>query len=305
MTTQLTTNEFSQSEITTLDACGRKWFWQYGQRLKRIGMWNWNFVVGNELHTFLENFYKKSLLPTHSVFNPKVGEDVLRTADFLSKREFWEIVFPAYCTVYKQLYPSEPFEIAPDGVEVLACREYRGINFKGKIDLRGTHKKNAFISDHKSTGKLEVLGDQLHQRFQFPFYFWLSGIEEGEFMVNRIKKPAQRQGKKETTREFAQRVAHEILDSPIDYFAREWTYFSKEEMVKFQTEILDPKVNQLLRILDGKHEDSFIWTNKVGGNCYTYNSPCPFLSLCYDDEALASVEYEQKTSKHEELEVEE
>ena len=270
--------------------------------LKRIGMWNWNFVVGNELHTFLEHHYKKTLKPEHSIFNPEVSNDVLRTPVFIEKREFWQLVFPTYCQLYHQIYPSEQFSV--EGVEMVQCRTYRGINFTGKIDLCGRKKNAPMIADNKSTSNLDILGDKLHQNFQFLFYFWLSGLEEGEFMVNRIKKPAQRQGKKESSHDFAYRCVDEIKAEPEKYFAREWTYFTKEEMQKFEQSILDPKVSKLLRILEGKPEDSFIWQDKALGACNNYNTSCPFMPLCFDDEALATVEYEQKSSKHEELEVE-
>lgn len=298
----MTENDFSQSELVTLNQCPQKWFWQYGKQLKRRGMFNWNFEIGTAFHTFLEVHYKKLDCKIQTIFNPEIGVDVLRTAQFEKQFEFWKVVFPVMTRSYLRKYPREDFEVHT--VEEIHSRTFMDINFRGKFDVRGMHNRHQMVLDHKSTSSLEPQGDKLHHKFQFLFYFWLSEIPEGEFIVNYIKKPAQRMGKKETDLDFTIRVRDEIADNPDDYFAREIVYFTAEEMQKFEKYVMIPKVAKLKMLLAAKPENAFIWTDRTLESCYNYNTPCPFIPLCFEDEALATIEYEPKTSKHEELETE-
>lgn len=300
----MTPNDFSQSELVTLSLCPRKWFWQYGNCLKRRGMWNWNFVVGTEFHTFLETFYKGLPFDKVGQFNPKVDLDVLKTGKWTEQFTFWRIVFPALVEAYVKTYPREYMKIDPQDVENIQIREFEGIIFRGKIDVRGTRSNVPVIMDHKTCSSLIEQGDKLNQRFQFLFYFWLSGLTDGEFIVNWIKKPSQRQGKKETATEFACRVRAEILESPGDYFKRESVYFSKAQIKHFEEKVLLPKIKKLKLLLEPSKDTNFLFSEMNLEACHSYNSPCPFIPLCFEDEALATVDFVKKTSKHEELESE-
>lgn len=303
----MTENDFSQSELTTLDVCGRKWFWQYGQKLKKRGMFNWFFEVGGALHNFLEDHYKNGFRRNCKLqtFSPVIGPDVMITPKFNAEKLLWEKCFTAYCEMYIKFWGSEPFEIV--GTEQVVSRTFDGINFRGKIDLKIRNRNCIGMMDHKTTHPLFVVENEadLHTRFQFLFYFWLAGIEEGEFTINQIVKPNKRIGKKESELDFAVRCRDDIYDKPEEYFKRVVTYYTNEEMKRFEEKVLLPKVEKLKRILGGKIEDAFIWSDMAMGSCTHYNTPCPFMSLCFENEALATIDFEPKSSKHEELEVEE
>lgn len=298
----MTQNDFSQSELVALNSCGQKWFWQYGKQLKRRGMFNWNFEVGIAFHNFLEGHYKGNQDCKLQTFSPEIGVDVLRTVTFEKQFLFWQTIFPVMARAYLKKYPRENFEIT--AVEDIHTRIFQDIVFRGKLDIQGMHNRHRMVMDHKSTSTLVPQGDALHHKFQFLFYFWLSEIPEGEFIVNYIKKPQQRQGKRESYLDFTIRVRDEITDDIDSYFAREVVYFTKDEMERFEHYAILPHVQKLKRILAARPEDSFIWHGRTFESCYNYNTPCAFIPLCFEDEALAEIDYESKTSKHEELESE-
>ena len=265
-------------------------------------MFNWFFEVGNAWHSFMEARYSHQdhdcILQTHN-FNPKLGPDTLRDGRFEIQLEYWQQVFPVLCRMYEAKYRTEA--IAPTAVEQVVTRTFMGVNFRGKIDLMigGTE-----TWDHKTASNIDPQGDKLKQKFQFVFYKWLRGNGGGAFTVNMLKKPAQRMGKKETESEFACRVAGEIVGKPDEYFARETTHFSDDEIQQFESSVMVPIAQKLQRLLGGNDSDEFLWTQKTYECCNIFNTPCPFMPLCFEDEALKDIYFERKTSKHEELEAE-
>lgn len=306
-------NRFSQSELVTHASCVRKWYYSYVALLKPKTL-NWAFVVGNEVHRFMEQLYRGEESPME--FNPTFDDGVLRDDKFERNFEFWSIVFPTLMEQYfLRVYLPDKNKLIIQDVESVIEKEYRGLIFQGKKDIGGCIGNNQFMMDHKTTSRIDTMPEKLDQRFQFLFYFWLSGLGNGKFIVNQIKKPALRLKVGESNIEFAIRCKEDIIAKPAGYFGRLEVNYSAEQIHHFERNVLDPKIDRIHAIIgaEGDPDLSFLWREMNLDNCYNYNSPCPFLPMCFPesglsddemDENLIGIYYDRKTSKHEELEIE-
>lgn len=327
---ELASEGWTQSEITTLDDCGEKWFYRYHELLRKKNSFSWPLIVGSAFHATLEQMYatagKRWTVP--SLVYP---EGTILSPTQATEEIYWNHVLEAMTTAYAQHYAQDFENFVIEEIEEIVEVEYMGFKFTGMIDLRfrPVAHDGAWIMDHKTTSRLNLtVTAGWDFRFQFMFYLWLKWkqmehINETShttkalrgYYINGVKKPELRLGKKETVEGFAERCRQDMLFEPQKYFYREKLIMTADAMRNFEEKVLAPKITRLQMLtntLDGNDrlaQYSRFLAGTVAHNlntdaCQRYGKPCEFLELCrYGSDQLFG--YEQRSRKHEELEAEE
>lgn len=303
---------FTQSEMTLMDTCGKKWYWRYHERLRKKGDFSWALIVGSALHATLEQMYATAgarwavpalVYPLGTILTGYQEE----------KERYWQHVLPAMMTAYSQYYAKDFDNFVIEQIEEKVEIEFMGFLFRGMIDLRfrPVPKDGQWIMDHKSTSRLNLaVTAGWDFRFQFMFYLWLIwklGRDKVRgYYINGIKKPELRQSKKESIAEFAERVRQDMVFEPQKYFYREKLIMTADAMENFEQHVLMPKIIRL-QMLTGSHgpTPAFAVAHNMNTDaCQMYNSTCPYIDLCRYGYDSQSFNYEQGLHKHEELEEE-
>ena len=304
---------FTQSEITLMDDCGKKWWYRYHELLRKKGDFSWALIVGSAFHGALEQMYATRgerwatpslVYPTGTLLSPAQQE----------KELYWVHVLPAMCTAYSQYYAHDFETFVVEEIEEKVEVEFQGFVFRGMIDLRfrPIAKDGQWIMDHKTTSRLDTgTTAGWDFRFQFMFYLWLKWKQGKQplrgYYVNGVKKPELKLKKTESLEEFAERVRADMVFEPQKYFYREKLIMTSHAMQHFEDEVLAPKVERLL-MLTGQggydpHAAATVAHNMNTSHCQMYNMPCEFLELCrHGKDQLFN--YEHREHKHEELEAE-
>lgn len=302
---------WTQSEISTLDECGYKWYLMYNLRLSNTDP-NWYFLVGSAWHRIMETMYNnkgKKWEPAKIIFDEYTEESSEREA----LAEQWEKILNVYAEEYLRLYFDEFASLQIEGVEDEADLEIewkdQTIRLRGLIDLRGNLLGQQVLYDHKSSSGLSgALLRAWEMRFQFMFYYWLRAQIDGKpaqkFIVNAMIKPKIRIKQAETLAGFLIRLRNEIRADPSKYFYRESLILTKGKMEKFEKETLAPKLNRIALIQNpdtSMEVLSSIVFNRNTEACIdsVTGAQCPFLSVC--DKDLSHFQLPTRKHKHPEL----
>ena len=301
---------FTQSEMTTMDNCSQKWYWQYVELLNKTGSFSWALLYGSALHATLEQIYKTK----GERWSPeplKIPEDVTLTLAQEAEKEYYELLVGVQAKRYVQYWKDDFAMLQVKHIEEVLDIEFEGIRLKGMIDMIVQMPSGKlWIFDHKTTSRLDpntVMG--WDYRFQFMFYLWLAmkkwpDLEFCGFTINAIKKPALRQGKTESTATFLSRIEMDMVSEPDKYFYRDNLPLTKEAMLHFETFILKPKLNRIRLLTSDSTSDiikEVLVHNPNTDACLHYNKPCAFLPLCRRGWDLEGFQYEARETKHTEL----
>lgn len=301
---------FTQSEMTLLDTCGKKWYWRYARLLTLRGSFSWATVIGSAVHTTLERMYETCgdtwetppfLFPAGTILTPADEQ----------KEQQWRYILDGMMTAYSQHHFSDFERWKITSLEETVEVEHWGFKFRGKIDMRYRDTDSAldWIIDHKTTFRLgpDITG-MWNFKFQFMFYLWLCW-KAGKpnlrgYQVNAIRKPELRLGKTETLAAFQERIRQDMVHEPQKYFYRAAIPMDVVALQRFEDEVLWPKVRrlQVLANVDSGSLAGMVAHNMNTDACYLYNKPCEFLKLCMEGEAEWLHEYDARPAKHEELE---
>lgn len=319
---------FTQSELQTLDNCPTRWYNRYVRLLEKKGHHSFALDYGTGMHNFLENWYATKGRKRLAVLQPLQSSGAAITQEALVEQEYYRQLLELQTEIYASHYKNDFSIFKLHRCEHVASVRYRGFLLRGKLDLGMVDRRTNALGlwDHKTISRIDSnTSTGWQMRFQFGFYLWLAkndpewnDIPVKGFMVNAIKKPALRQGDRESTEQYMQRVRTDMLQKPETYFVREHLPLQKGQIERFQTEILDPKFDNLELIfgkqpregeipLDSYHlqTDPRILNALVGrrntDNCFHYNKPCEFLPICLNGYDLEKFAYETRPEKHNEI----
>lgn len=304
---------FTQSEITTLDNCGEKWYLDYNLRLKPRNHLSWPLTYGSWIHSALEEWYATK----GKSWDLKIDHAPLfkLTQAQQAEWEYYEKLAHVQMEVYTSYYKGdfEMFEVYDqEWVERVVEYEFEGILLKGLVDVTLVSKKlgKLIMVDHKTTSRIDRNTlEGWDFRFQFMFYVWLirkafPDLKLTRIMPNAIRKPRLKQTQKETLDGLMNRIRLDMLNRPEEYFYREILPMRKDALKRFEQEILRPKLQRLQILKNGPKEAQIaIARNKNTDNCLRYGAPCPYFSICKQGE-MNKLLYETRNQKHEELEIE-
>lgn len=302
---------FTQSELTCMDDCGKKWFWRYHEQLTRRGSFHWSLVIGDAVHKTLEQMYATKG-ETWEVKPFRYPSGVILDPSDSAKEKLWYVIVDAMMTAYSQHYYRDFEEWEIEKIEETVEVEFMGFKFKGKIDLRYRNigSRLDWITDHKTTFRLGPdITAMWEFKFQFMFYLWLmwkSGRDDlNGYQINAIRRPELRLGKTEGFPEFGERIRQDMVHEPQKYFYRNAIKFDVDMLRHFENRVLLPKVERLVLLSGDAYKynaASAIAHNMNTDACYRYGKPCEFLALCMQAPEDFLHEYDKRSSKHEELE---
>lgn len=320
---------FTQSELQTLDNCPTRWYNRYVRLLEKKGHRSIALDYGTGVHHFLENWYATKGRKRLAVLQPLQNSGAGITHEMLAEQKYYKQLLELQTEIYASHYKNDFSIFKLHRCEHVASVRYRGFLLRGKLDLGMVDRRTNALGlwDHKTIARIDAnTATGWQMRFQFGFYLWLAkndpewnDVPVKGFMVNAIKKPALRRGDRETTEGFIQRIRTDMLQKPETYFVREHLPLQKGQIDKFETEILDPKIDAL-ELIFGKQPQSIgngkviafsppnnpqILNALVGrrntDNCFHYNKPCEFLQLCLNGYELEKFAYQTRPEKHNEI----
>lgn len=302
---------FTQSEITTFDDCGEKWYYGYNHMLRKRGAFEWYFVYGDALHKTLSNWYRTGQLEVATLQFP---DDVFLDNDQETLRDRWQQVLQVQMERYAAYYADDLTEMNIRENEVVFTVKHEGITFAGKIDLSYTLRTepDLWLNDHKSTGRLDATATLgWDYRFQFMFYAWLyeklTGERVDKFSINGIKKPGLKQGEHESVQAYVSRVRQDMIQRPTEYFKRIPLALMYSSMEHFETRVLAPKLERLRLLTQATTPANIIESlvrNQNTNNCVKYGKACQFMPICQHGFKREHMGYVVREHKHEELEAE-
>ena len=178
---------FTQSEFSDM-SCMQRWNWRYNQMLVKPGSIPWPLRVGTGFHDAMEQFYLTGGARVNVATLQFEEYDVPSLQDH-NDLTYWNAVLPMMIEAYKIYYKDDPIKYKILQVEREMDVTYRGLRLRGKIDLMLEDGDGLWISDHKSSGRLNkdvVAGWDF--RFQFMFYIWLLSLdpETAKMPIQRI-----------------------------------------------------------------------------------------------------------------------
>lgn len=259
---------------------------------------NMPFTYGNIIHAIIEKIYrdmqKKILtkIPDKKKINNYIScverqwekENPRASVELLKQKEESFLIAEAIMPIYFDYWHKDFEEMPWLGVEQefnnkIILKDGRKTALRGKVD--GVYKKNGiwlFETKNKSRIDESTLVDVLPLDFQNKFYLYNLvlnhvGIPSG-IKYNIIRRTQMEQGKKETLKQFSQRLTKDILKRPDFYFIRYEIGIDKEELELFSIELM----GQITEFYDWWDEKIAHYSNP--SQCETKYGRCWALSIC-------------------------
>ena len=274
---KLDKNGITQSMIQTYLDCRVKFLYninklQAGQSIERT-------LFGTCMHLGLEWLYKTSVIDV-ALDTLERKWNIYSNSLIGVKRETVMGVFELTCAllpIYYEVYEKEIKEKTVSTVEKEFETPFHNALLRGKIDGIKKETKGYKVIDHKTMSRVVEGSLMLKLSFDFQMMFYAFCAKSfhpvNGCIYNVIRKPALKQKKTESNKDYYDRILNDIKSRPDFYFFRYPITFTKQDFFKFEIE--------LRNILDEIH--SFLHGNisifKNGRSCMTF-SQCEFLESC-------------------------
>lgn len=299
---------FTQSELSLMDECPKKWNLRYNNLLTQKGVFNWYHYVGGAWHMFQQLWRetKGGYNLDQGIF-PVIPKDVDRSGDFDKWVEYWNAIIPAYQREYARMYPEEA-TVDWMIVEQELSFEHLGFLIRGKIDLASAKPK--FIRDFKSTSSAWLISPTgWHFKLQFMTYCWLMAKNHSDwaksqftFQMDIMQKPALKETKADGSWQgHIRRVAADVKIRPEFYLTRQSALVTPESITRFEEEVMTPKIQRLALCRDNPEETEALLMNPNTNACNSYGTLCEFFEICDKGLKAGQFFFEKRGAKHEEL----
>jgi hypothetical protein len=179
-----------------------------------------------------------------------------------------------------------------------------GFTASGKIDVILREKrggKSMLIMDHKSASSAHSPEKDEHlmissQPSQYAYLCWANGLKPTHLLWDRVLKSLHRKGKNETYDELEYRIQDIYMGDP-SKFTRSKIPIIKDQVARHVSDLYDYAKEIDLESKGNNHLRST-------GNCFSFNTPCMYLSCCtgFSDPDDTSV-WKRTGPRHQELEL--
>jgi hypothetical protein len=305
-----------QSDLAQFLACRQKarlcqWF-----NLQPLQNKKHYFVHGSAYHDCLEKIYR-GMRAGKIKTQGDVSKALVQIEDDMAKalpkdaqsREMledvlWKLrpVFQGYFAYYKNDF-SLPW-VTVEGRFLVDLAP--GIKITGTMDGGYLGKGGAFsVFENKFRGRIDAenITDVLALDLQLSFYTQAAaayGYPIGPRMFNIVKKPQQRQKKGEKKSEYSARILGEIMDNPKEYFFREPSPISPQEVAAQKTRLVGLCAAYLAWFdgLKGESQDPTVLDILANpGQCEGKYGVCEYLGLCAQGNCGLYVETDPQARK--------
>lgn len=311
---QTITEGWTQSELSTLDQCGYKWYLQYNQRLYLPGGYSFALMFGTAWHSAMEQMYRTKF-KRWSVPVLAFPEDATPKQEEEAELEYWQTVLEAMLTGYTTHYQDDAkfFDLSEGKVEYVAdvdiVFDNQKIRLKGKLDMMGIYQLKVFMMDHKTTSLLNATVLRGWDfKFQFMFYVWLAYKLKliknlRRFFVNAVKKPQIRQKQAESLDQFSNRLIADMRERPETYFFRQQLIMSANSIEHFEKTVLEPKLIKIALLQNPStplQTKQMIAFNRNTDACHSWGRTCQFFNICEHGLKNEIENFKQRETKHQE-----
>lgn len=299
----------TQSELSMLDECPKKWNFNYNNLLTKSGKFNWSFWVGTAWHTFQEHWrVSQGKIDLEMIQgNLTFSKDILRDTAFEKELEYWAGILPTYQKTYTKHFAGEE-KLEYSLIEEELSTNFMDFKLRGKLDLVSDNLR--FIRDFKTTSSAWLISPNgWHFKLQFMFYCWLmSKCYPGwtdkpfDFQLDIMQKPNLKQTKADGTLQgHIRRICKDIETQPDKYFIRETKQIFPENITHFERTVLLPKLERLALVRENPDAALSIITNPNTNACNAYGNTCDFFEICSQGWDAGKFFFEQRKHKHQEL----
>jgi hypothetical protein len=299
---------FTQSELSLMDECAKKWNLRYNNLLTRAGEFAWPHYIGGAWHKFQELWrVTKGEYDLDKAIFPIIPKGIDRSGDFDKWIEYWNAVMPAYQREYAKMYPEEAkheWEVIEEEIDT----EFLGYRLRGKIDLASAKPK--FIRDFKTTVSAWLISPNgWHFKLQFMFYCWLMAKTKKnwhktqfQFQQDIMQKPGLKQTKADVTwAGHIRRVVGDVKERPEFYLTRGSALITPEAIARFEHEVLTPKIQRIALAYDNPNEAVSILSNPNTNACNAFGNQCEFFEICEKGFDAGKFLFMHRDTKHSEL----
>lgn len=285
--------EVTQSEMAEYKTCQYKWYLNY-MKLLTPKKPSPALEDGTIFHESLDKLYSGVDMKTigqdiTSDYRKLIKESKLPiTADDIERYEKRRMIMQAMVFSYAEHYASDKVDWNVTHTEEEFAIKYDrdGIAFimRGKRDGRllktdDDSGKN-YILEHKSTAMLKATYiSQLEMSLQMQVYLladWKVQKEDRAeaLIINAALKSKLRQGKKESSQDYLNRVIEAYKTDPEKHFFREELRIPLKTLKKIEQDVI-----KLVRHMQRSEANPEEEVYRDEGACYKYG-PCAFLPIC-------------------------
>lgn len=304
-----------QSDLSQFLKCRQKARLSQYFCLQPIASKKSQFIQGSMYHDALEKIYRgirdgkvKNLRGVDATITSIIAETSKNLPGDSTSREVTEdtlLKLRPVITAYFSHYEDD-FDIEWRTIEGRFTKEIApGIVITGTMDggfMRG-RKFCVFESKFRSRIDVENITDVLALDLQLMMYTVaasLYGYELGKRRYNIVRKPELRQKKDESKKEFADRILEEMTRAPKEYFFREDSSITKED-ISSAKERLVGLCKEYLKWWDcikSRSQDPAVLDVLANpGECEGKYGVCEFLSLCANGDTSGYIVADPETKK--------
>lgn len=210
-------------------------------------------LFGNINHEVFDKMYTMGRKPSNKLIARCIDryceeqEDVLSTyaLEYLPQEStLSQVVLEEYFKYYESDFEEKYFI----EVESVFDVEFEGYRLRGKKDGKFFNLKNPdilWLMEHKNKGRIEtdIIEGVLNFDFQNFFYITADHIETGRFpdltrvLYNIVRKPQHKIHKKESLKDWMERIRIEIKKDPEHFFIRYQCPYTLKSIAEFKKEL--------------------------------------------------------------------
>jgi len=287
---------WSISNMRLFQRCKRKFFWKdlWGLSSKVTESF---FIIGSAYHEGLAKWYKshgKNMKLIARALKVKYTKTALQDIDLRDPEDAEDLIaqissLEGMLIGYSEVYPDDlvDFVIDPTNIEKWFSVDCEDFIFKGKVDFIGRQKKNIVVMEHKTASKfneayIDTLPVDTEARgFLYGIKYGL-GLNPGKVIYSIVKKTKLRGKSNESHTALCKRISNDYMLRPDFYFHREVLRYSMSDLATFEQDLFRTHEEYRWFMQSPKaRTDPCLWPTS-DGECRTFGSTCPFLTLCVE-----------------------
>jgi hypothetical protein len=270
--------EISHSSCSMARSCPMKYKWRYVDGYKPIRK-STSLVLGEVVHSAFDMFYNRFPEDEVTEYIKWTLDEKLANASLPEQEDLQIIKYTAL-----GMWINYPHKNLLEFQEIKSEKEFKvplskDILLVGKSDRLIKKDGKWWVGELKTSGlPYQRFKNRMAVSDQVTAYVYAwrkKGYPVEGVIFDYIRKPTLRKNVRESSTEFAYRIAKDYKDRPSEYFDRHYEYRSDADLDRWVKDTAE-----VAKLIKG------IWKGKVYRNpdsCWNYNSECPYKKICFAD----------------------